>query len=234
MERKKYLDGILANLSAQNVEDALETAVSLPTSGALYELIGTQGRSRSYFVDYKGRRFPLKAIVALALREKLPSVETANFHAKNAARTLEDFGFHVLHISTKAEQRWLERQRKAVEILHRPGQARFRARLLKIFGSTCPISDCAAADALDAVHISEVQNDGSDEPANGLVLRTDLHRLFDRNLLAINPETSRAWFSPTVLPSYEELNGIKLTLPPGGPRLGVFLGRWKRRFGVNT
>ena len=48
------------------------------------------------------------------------------------------------------------------------------------------ISGCAIPEVLDAAHIVARSTGGPDEPRNGVVMRTDLHCLFDAGLLKLN------------------------------------------------
>ena len=48
---------------------------------------------------------------------------------------------------------------------------------------------------------------GRDHPDNGILLRADIHILFDRGLLAVNPNTRRLWVAPELGSSgYAKLN----------------------------
>lgn len=85
-----------------------------------------------------------------------------------------------------------ERRRSVVASWLRPGQARFRADLMRDFGGRCVISGCDVPVALEAAHIQAVALGGSDEPANGLLLRADLHLLYDLGLLKLNTVTDGA------------------------------------------
>lgn len=68
----------------------------------------------------------------------------------------------------------------------RIGQADFRARLIKAYGS-CAITGCEVEAALSAAHIWEYHQGGCEEVWNGILLRADIHLLFDRHLLRIFP-----------------------------------------------
>ncbi|WP_413711832.1 HNH endonuclease [Rhizobium sp. Rhizsp82] len=75
----------------------------------------------------------------------------------------------------------------------RPEQAAFRAELIKLYKGRCPISRCSVQAVLEAAHIVPFSEDVAlrNEPTNGLILRADLHTLFDKFLIAIHPKTSR-------------------------------------------
>lgn len=111
----------------------------------------------------------------------------------------------------------LKAKKKIRPMKEREGQKRFRGLLLRIYG-TCCISGCAVEQVLDAAHIDPFQGKESDHEQNGLLLRKDLHALFDNNLMAIHPETLKVYFAPTVAsdPNYQLLNA-KTTLQK--PRL---------------
>ncbi|SAK74994.1 hypothetical protein AWB76_04839 [Caballeronia temeraria] len=81
-----------------------------------------------------------------------------------------------------------ERERVAREIAIRRGQAEFRRRLLRTYGC-CAMSGCTVPEALEAAHIVPYQGPGTNHVANGLLLRADLHTLFDLGLLAVDHVT---------------------------------------------
>ena len=71
----------------------------------------------------------------------------------------------------------------------RPAQGNFRSALLGRYGGECCITGCRVDTLLEAAHIIPYMGDHSDDVANGLLLRVDLHRLFDAHLVTINPTT---------------------------------------------
>lgn len=92
----------------------------------------------------------------------------------------------------------------------RPGQGNFRARLLERYGSQCCITGCKVDTLLEAAHIIPYRGDQSDDVSNGLLLRVDLHRLFDAHLVSINPATLAVEVASTVDDAgYQSLNGVR-------------------------
>lgn len=89
------------------------------------------------------------------------------------------------------------RTRKLVEVISRPNQAKFRRALLENFNGKCLITGEVVNDVLIACHIHEVKDGGSDHSDNGVVLRADLHILFDKNKLRISQEGDII-FSPDI------------------------------------
>ena len=68
----------------------------------------------------------------------------------------------------------------------RDGQARFKRRMLEIYSNKCCISGEEIPELLDAAHIQPYINNSSNHIQNGLLLRKDLHTLFDNGLLSIS------------------------------------------------
>ena len=82
-----------------------------------------------------------------------------------------------------------ERERAMRAICIRRGQPAFRAALLAAYGGRCAITDCDVEDVLEAAHISPYSGPTSNHVSNGLLLRADIHTLFDCGLVAFDPKT---------------------------------------------
>jgi len=67
----------------------------------------------------------------------------------------------------------------------REGQTRFRADLLQIFEGRCIVTGCVVDALLEAAHIEPYSEAQNHRLSNGLILRTDIHTLFDKGLLGI-------------------------------------------------
>lgn len=106
-------------------------------------------------------------------------------------------------------------------VLMREGQPEFRRDLILAYGSKCALTGCDVVDALDAAHIiphALIGNLGM-HVANGLLLRGDIHTLFDKRLLAIHEEQGRLVSRVSKAlqgTSYAELDGRSLQLPVRG------------------
>jgi hypothetical protein len=76
---------------------------------------------------------------------------------------------------------------KIVEtIIKRRGQAGFRKKLLTAYDQHCAFTGCNAADALEATYIIPYRGDYTHDLSNGLLLRSDLHTLFDLGKIAVD------------------------------------------------
>lgn len=84
-----------------------------------------------------------------------------------------------------------QRPRVRREIRLRRGQAKFRNALRERYGNACVVTGCKVIALLEAAHIQDYRRDAHNDPQNGLLLRADVHTLFDLDLLGIEPDSLR-------------------------------------------
>ena len=70
----------------------------------------------------------------------------------------------------------------------RPAQWKFRAGLISLFGTTCALSGPTVGTVLEAAHVRPYREVRRCDISNGLLLRADLHQLFDSGELKLVPE----------------------------------------------
>jgi putative restriction endonuclease len=70
----------------------------------------------------------------------------------------------------------------------RLGQATFRIAVLDAYARACAVTEEHSLPALEAAHIRSYADDGPHDVRNGLLLRADLHRLFDTGYITVTPE----------------------------------------------
>jgi hypothetical protein len=94
----------------------------------------------------------------------------------------------------------------------RKGQGGFRSTLLERFGYTCAFTGKQPAESLEAAHLYSYADLGTHDEFGGLILRRDIHRLFDVGLLAVNPRTQAIDVHPQLMdyPSYSRLHGTSI------------------------
>jgi len=95
-----------------------------------------------------------------------------------------------------------ERKRTNTERVSRKDQGKFRDSLLDAFQGKCAITACDVERALDAAHIFPYRGQKTDCAWNGILLRLDLHRLFDSYLLTIDPLSGQVYLEPSLMNSY--------------------------------
>jgi len=93
----------------------------------------------------------------------------------------------------------------------RKGQKQFRDNLLKLYEKKCSVTGWWPQNVLEAVHIWEHSKSGINKTENGLLLRADLHSLFDDRLLTIVPDTLEVIIDKSLQATeYWKLNGVIL------------------------
>jgi putative restriction endonuclease len=75
-------------------------------------------------------------------------------------------------------------------ILVRPrlGQGTFRVMVTDVYKRRCVITGERTLPALEAAHIKPFSEGGSHEPNNGLLMRRDIHALFDSGYVTVTPD----------------------------------------------
>lgn len=106
------------------------------------------------------------------------------------------------------------RERVAASIVRRRGQQAFREALIKRYHGRCVVTGCDVVAVLEAAHIVPYQGVATNHPENGLLLRADIHTLFDLGLLAITQDLLVVVHPSLFGTSHGELNGRPLFLPP--------------------
>lgn len=100
------------------------------------------------------------------------------------------------------------------QVVLRRYQSAFRRALLSKRPNRCAITGTIELSVLEAAHIIPYaeQFADRDKPENGLLLRSDIHKLFDAHLISINPETKAIEVSERIsAPDYRSLRGKTLT-----------------------
>jgi hypothetical protein len=69
---------------------------------------------------------------------------------------------------------------------HRPEQAKFRSELFSIYNGACAVTGCSISETLQAAHLETVDGKDINDPCNGILLRTDIHELFDAGLFSLS------------------------------------------------
>lgn len=95
----------------------------------------------------------------------------------------------------------------------RKGQGKFRSAVSRAYSDRCCISMESTPELLEAAHIQPYRNVSSNHVQNGLLLRVDLHKLYDSGLLYVD-EQYKIHVSPIVKSeSYRQFHGRRISLP---------------------
>lgn len=191
---------------------------------------GSTGAKR-YFLVWKGIHYDLKLIMTAAHRIAYPakSFSSGDFHTNNAVVVAKRLGFQVfvLPMGASAELNKVadkekfdpnspsEGRRKILaSIVQRQGQSKFRKSVISAYEGKCALSGSHVLEALDAAHISPYDGPRTNHVTNGILLRADLHTLFDLHLLAIDPKTKKVSVNSILRGTeYWRFRGRRIRLP---------------------
>jgi hypothetical protein len=99
-------------------------------------------------------------------------------------------------------------------IVQRLGQKAFRRKLLAAYAMQCAVTRCKTPWVLEAAHITPYRGIRTNAVSNGLLLRADIHTLFDLALISIEPSHMKIRVSSLLAKSqYADFDGRIPTLP---------------------
>jgi hypothetical protein len=118
----------------------------------------------------------------------------------------------------------------------RRGQQKFRLSLFRRYGEKCLVTGSTVVALLEAAHIVPYRGDQDHHSDNGLILRSDIHTLFDLDLLGIVPDSLKIELHPTVAKEYGAIVASNLLCSPSNRpskraleiRYAVFLKNLKK------
>ena len=137
-------------------------------------------------------------------------------------RRFEDLAA-ALDANESDSERDLRARVEAIIVIRR-GQPRFRRMLLDAYQGRCAITGTGIVGLLEAAHISPYKGGHTDRVSNGLLLRADIHTLFDLHLLTVLPDFTIRVAPDALAEPYASYNGAAMTLParrPNRPDPGV-------------
>lgn len=104
-------------------------------------------------------------------------------------------------------------KKEIIEKKKRESAPRFRRMIINIYNGKCAITNEDTLEVLEASHIQDYKNDNSNHHQNGLLLRADLHKLFDVGLVRIDEDYTVIVDDRVTSEYYRRYNGICLRLP---------------------
>lgn len=136
-------------------------------------------------------------------------------------------------VSAEREIELLTEDRRVVRAqltVVRTGQRDFRTVLWERYGGACCVTGCTIERLVEAAHIVPYRGNQTDGEDNGLLLRVNIHRLFDEHLVAIDPDRLIFVVSKSITdPIYQSLHGVPMFRLSRKPRK-IFLEAHYRRF----
>lgn len=105
------------------------------------------------------------------------------------------------------------RKKVLASIVQRRGQPKFRRELLGAYERSCAVTECPVVEILEGAHIKPYKGDHTNHVSNGLLLRADIHTLFDLGFLRIEPKSLKIEIAPAAHGGYVQLHGKSLRTP---------------------
>lgn len=170
--------------------DGVPVGVIIPSeTGRGYQVLGL-ALVESYAVGYFGLVGPVSLSTGVL---PVAAEQPAHVTVSLVDMPLGDF-------DPNAEQ---DNRLKVVAAVHRrQGAPRFRRALIAAYESRCAMTQYDAPAALEAAHILPYRGPQTNHPTNGLLLRADMHDLFDLGLVAVDPDSMQLLLA-------SELSGTK-------------------------
>lgn len=186
--------------------DRIPIGVLIQTKGkpsVEYQVLGlaiVTGWEKGYFI-----------FESLSSMGELPSQDEGLDAATARVKADVDTGLEILTETFNPAVTQDQRKKIIAQVIERKGQPKFRMNLLNAYGRRCAVSGCDAVEALEAAHITPYMGEGTNTPQNGLLLRADIHTLFDLGLLGVDPLTMKVVLAPSLKETtYGELGGVTL------------------------
>lgn len=122
------------------------------------------------------------------------------------------------HLPSESPLKEIRRHGNPIIIKPRLGQGTFRVAVIDGYNRRCAVTGERTLPVLEAAHIKAFSAGGTHEVSNGLLLRTDIHKLFDRGYVTISSD-GRFTVSPRLRKDFQngrhyyELDGSQILLP---------------------
>jgi HNH endonuclease len=168
------------------------------------------------------------------LRESRGSIKIAKIDWADPGKNFAFLGPAPIVKLVKAED--IEKQREIDRLdriaKYRPAQAAFRSELLSIYNDTCAVTGCSIKETLQAAHLETVRGRDINDPRNGILLRADIHDLFDAGLLSLSRDGLRIETSPLLTDRYYlRFKGAPVVRPPSFAPLRTHIDAHRRTSG---
>ncbi|MBD1865695.1 MULTISPECIES: HNH endonuclease [Trichocoleus] len=133
---------------------------------------------------------------------------------KDDVASQDDYGSQKIADDFNPKEIEDARKKTMVSITQRQGQSEFRQNLIEAYNRICCVTGCDVEQALEAAHIVPYRGPKTNFVWNGLLLRADIHTLFDLYLVSINPGTLRVELAPQLLATqYSEFLDKQIHIP---------------------
>ncbi len=133
--------------------------------------------------------------------------------SEGAATPLSENDVENANVKFSPEDAEAEKEETSRAVALRRGQPKFRKKLLSAYKNTCAVTGISFPPILEAGHIVPYMGEKTNHVTNGILLRADIHTLYDLGLLGFNEKYEVVVSSSLKNTEYEAYNGKKLRLP---------------------
>ena len=119
-----------------------------------------------------------------------------------------------VNLLPRADMEADNRVRVPADVVRRQGSGPFRANAVRAYGARCAVTGTDVLPILEAAHIMGYTGPHTNDVTNSMLLRSDIHTLFDLHLLTVDANYV-VHLAPDVQksPAYADLRGRPLSLP---------------------
>lgn len=230
--------GFFAHYSALPIRLSWDTFGIENGAGSFDEMVGRVGRYRREKIDIHSDQVGCVVLVEPFFLDEADWIAPPNDWAPNivqgkgydssvgeGARLWSQVQFALAQRAPAGEHAIAEhRYGQPMLIQPRLGQGAFRLEVLDAYGRRCAVTGERTVPVLDAAHIKPYASLGPHRLENGLLLRKDLHALFDAGYVTVTPSLQLR-VSRRIREEFENgrdyyaLEGrrVRLPLPPNPP-----------------
>lgn len=180
----------LSNLALLNSPFGFKDIEGDGWQSKILDLVHSDRSPRAWVMSVDERQ-SLDILIAKWGRRKTVAVK----NAENRYLSVLEAALH----EQKEEVGEADRERKTAAAKARPGQQRFRTEAMMRHGGQCVVTGTRIAEVLEAAHvIPHTGHSAFEVPENSLVLRRDVHALFDAGLIAVHPTSGQMLISESL------------------------------------
>lgn len=167
------------------------------------ERVSYEKSIEQYRTEHAAAWVPLEGLVAVADLRKMSPTPTSQHSIRPltwsifAAAVADSLPNGLQTLETVAKRHADGHKVRSLRV--RVGQQAFRKRLIAEYGETCAFTGSCPPQALEACHLYSYAELGKHHSDGGLLLRSDIHSLFDQGKIRVDPESRRIHVDPFLL-----------------------------------
>ena len=168
-----------------------------------FENINSQSNSAPYIFGVNDRHMAYLIPDGFRFVDEVLKIELAETNNPVSINLLENTADEI------AEQMIMLPRYAERTVSLRQGQPEFRQNLISLYGR-CMVTGCMDLQVLEACHIVPYSSSHDNSMTNGLLLRADIHTLFDGDLLTIDSDFVVKISDKIKSDEYRALDGLKI------------------------